>query len=253
MLRSRSTDRERGAAQAASSLGRWSFALALTISLAGCPDGERSTRADGGARASDSHAVAPRLLAEGDAGTGLVFTWFEAGGGFHVTSARSEIPEDRRAVVRVQDPSSPPLDPTRIWVADLREAHGGAYTVRQMSRAEFERIGRPPPPQPAPTKAPRIAAATDAGAAAPGDGERPQVVMYMSSSCPVCRNARTWLNRQHVSFVERNVGSDPAAAAELQQKARRAGIRADGVPVFDVGGRLIAGFDQRALSQALGL
>lgn len=243
---SRSTDREPGAATAARSISLSMTALALSLAIAGCHDGERASAGGGGA--GPSRATAPRVAAEGDAGPGLVFTWFEAGGGFHVTSDRASIPEDRRAVVRVQDPSSPPLDPSRVWVVDLREPRGDEYTVRQMSRVEFERLGQPPPPPPQPP-ARASAAEADAGAA----GERPQVVMYMSSTCPVCRSARTWLNRHHVSYVERNVGTDPAAATELEQKARRAGLRADGVPVFDVGGRLIPGFDEGALSQALGL
>jgi glutaredoxin len=227
------------------------LALALAAAFVGCGD-RTPASPDGGPRAVDTDE-APRVPAEADAGAGLVFTWFEEAGGFHVTRALSDIPEGRRTVVRVQDPASPPLDPSKVWVADLREARNGTFPVRQMSRAEFERLGRrAPPPRDPPPRAGDAAGHVDAGA--PGaPGATPQVVMYMSSSCPVCRSARTWLTRQRVSFVERNVGSDPAAASELQEKARRQGIRADGVPVFEIGGRLIPGFDQRALTQALGL
>lgn len=191
-----------------------------------------------------SESGGPPLI-EVDGGSKVIYTWIEEGGGYKVARSRSEIPEDRRGVVRVQETGNPPSDPAKVWVADLRTPQGGRYAVQSMSRAEFEGLaaGQRPssPPDPVPT---------------PSDGsaseDSPQVVMYMTSTCPVCRRARSWLSKQGVSFVERNIQRDPNAARELQQKAQQQGVPADGVPIFEISGRLIPGFDQRALSQALG-
>lgn len=215
----------------------------MALSLTACSqtegDSDEATASDGGA------ARAPVVTADGGP---YVLTYVDDEGGFATATAIEEVPEGRRQAVRIQDPRRPPEGPDKLWVADLRTPQSGRYPVQEMRRAEFLALagfGRP-------TKA-----AADAGASPPAEAgtpaARPRVVMYMSSSCPVCRRARRWLASHDVSFVERNIERDPEAAAELQQKARRAGISANGVPVFDIGGRMIAGFDQGVLSRALGL
>lgn len=190
-------------------------------------------------------ASAPTILADG--GSGLVFTWIDENGEHHVSTAPSEIPEKRRAIVRVQDPSRPPTAPGEVWVADLREAEGGRFPVKKMKRLQFEKLAQPrQPPPPSPVKL-----NTPPGPAAES-GEAPRVVMYSTSTCPVCRTARRWLSKQGVSFVERNLERDQLAAAQLQEKARQQGVSANGVPIFEIGGKLIPGFNKQALSQALG-
>ena len=44
-------------------------------------------------------------------------------------------------------------------------------------------------------------------------------------------------------FVDKDIEKDPGAAAELERKAKRAGLHLGGVPVLDVGGHLMMGFD----------
>ncbi len=189
-------------------------------------------------------AAAPVVPADG--GAGLVYTWIDESGDYHVSTVTSEIPEDRRAIVRVQDPTIPPGNPGEVWVADLREAKGGRFQVKSMKRAHFEKIAQPrqPPRPPQPGKTPPAPPAED--------GEPPRVVMYSTSSCPVCRQARRWLSKQGVSFVERNLERDDAAARQLQEKARQQGVPANGVPIFEIQGKLIPGFNKQALTAALG-
>lgn len=203
---------------------------------------------EGNATSTTSRAAEEPLI-EVDGGASVVYTWIDEGGRFKVAQSRSEIPEDRREVVRVQDPGNPPSDTTKVWVADLRVAKGGRYAVRRMSRAELERLATSQRPVPDPAPDPTTDPATEDAGASQGS---PRVVMYMTSTCPVCRRARSWLSKQGVSFVERNIQRDPNAARALQEKARQQGVPADGVPIFEIGGRLIPGFDQNALSKAIG-
>lgn len=77
------------------------------------------------------------------------------------------------------------------------------------------------------------------------------VVLYSTSWCGYCKQARQYLKSKGVHFVERDVEKDEGAAAELGKKAVAAGVRPQGVPVIDVRGKLILGFDREALDDAL--
>ncbi|MBL8956271.1 MAG: glutaredoxin family protein [Myxococcaceae bacterium] len=77
------------------------------------------------------------------------------------------------------------------------------------------------------------------------------VVLYSTSWCQYCKTARQWLTRKGVSFTERDIETDPDAMRELAQKAAAAGVEATGVPVIDVKGKLIVGFDASAIEQAM--
>jgi glutaredoxin len=212
---------------------------ALVICLAGCGSNENiEASADAGPSTATKALVVPA-----DGGAGLIFTWIDEAGEHHPTADRSEIPEDRRRMVRVQDPSLPPGDPNTVWVADLTAAEGGRFPVRAMKRENFDQHARPTAP---PTPAKR------APVTPPDQGAATTVVMYSTSSCPVCRQARQWLGSQGYSFVERNIERDSNAARELQEKAARQGVPANGVPVFEIKGRLIPGFNRQAITQALG-
>lgn len=84
-------------------------------------------------------------------------------------------------------------------------------------------------------------------AAAPSD----QVVLYGTSWCGYCKKARAYFQAKGVRFLDKDVEKDPAAAKELADKAARAGARVTGVPVIDVKGTLVQGFDQQRLEKLL--
>lgn len=77
------------------------------------------------------------------------------------------------------------------------------------------------------------------------------VILYMTTWCGYCRKARAFLNARKVFFTEKDIEKDPEASKELAQKAARAGVKPQGVPVIDVRGKLVLGFDQNALDGAL--
>lgn len=90
----------------------------------------------------------------------------------------------------------------------------------------------------------------------PGDGPRPaantsDVVVYTTSWCGYCRKAKALLTQKGVPFVEKDVEKDPKASEELAEKAARAGVQPRGVPVLDIRGKLILGFDAQAITEAL--
>lgn len=72
------------------------------------------------------------------------------------------------------------------------------------------------------------------------------VSMFSTSWCPHCERARRFFRANGVSVVEHDIDVDARAAAELQ---RRSGGKA--VPLIDVDGIELRGFDQRATVEAL--
>ncbi|MBL8916636.1 MAG: hypothetical protein JNM17_38400 [Archangium sp.] len=84
-----------------------------------------------------------------------------------------------------------------------------------------------------------------------GNSGSGDVVIYSASWCGYCKKAKKWLTDHRVSFVDKDVEKEEGAAAELAQKARSAGVRPSGVPVIDFKGKLILGFDQAALEEAV--
>ena len=54
------------------------------------------------------------------------------------------------------------------------------------------------------------------------------------------------LSQKHVSFVEKNIESDRAAAAEVQKLSHQ-----NGVPVVVIGKKVIVGFDEDQILKEL--
>jgi glutaredoxin-like YruB-family protein len=72
------------------------------------------------------------------------------------------------------------------------------------------------------------------------------VVVYTTPTCGFCHQAKQFLSRQGIPFVERNVASDHRAAAEMVRISGQ-----QGVPVITVDGKVVVGFDQPRLRQLL--
>jgi glutaredoxin len=97
--------------------------------------------------------------------------------------------------------------------------------------------------------------ATDAGTAtpsAPTAGGPPVVTIYGTSWCGACKAARQYFASRKIPFADKDIERDADAARELATKAAKMGIPTDRVPVIDVRGRLLLGFDQARIETLLG-
>jgi glutaredoxin len=74
-----------------------------------------------------------------------------------------------------------------------------------------------------------------------------QVIMYMTDWCPYCRKAREYLNSLGVNLTEYNVDRDKAREEERLRKAGGG----TGVPVIDVEGIIIRGFNSDRIKEAV--
>ena len=72
------------------------------------------------------------------------------------------------------------------------------------------------------------------------------VVVYTTPTCGYCYQAKEFLSRQGVPFVEKNVAADRRAAAQMVKLSGQ-----QGVPVITVDGQVVVGFNQPRLRQLL--
>lgn len=180
-----------------------------------------------------------------DASTDLLLTWIDEKGEFHVEQKVADVPPASRDVVRVADPSKEPAKSDEVFVADLRNAGPeGKYAVRTMSRADFEKVavGR---------RGGGTALNPKAADSALPAATRPNVIIYGASWCGPCHQAAAYFKQHGVAFVEKDIEQDSSAAREMQTKLASAGMRGGSIPVIDVRGKMLVGFDERSIARAL--
>lgn len=73
------------------------------------------------------------------------------------------------------------------------------------------------------------------------------VIVYSTQSCPWCHKLKDFLKEKGVAFEDKDVSSDDAARNEMTEKSGQMGV-----PVSDIDGTIIVGFDQEAIEKALG-
>ncbi len=76
----------------------------------------------------------------------------------------------------------------------------------------------------------------------------PRVIVYSTTSCPFCDMARQFLDSKGVKYEHFDVGEDMEKAREMVAKSGQ-----NGVPVLDIDGKIIIGFNKPAIEEALGL
>jgi len=74
------------------------------------------------------------------------------------------------------------------------------------------------------------------------------VTVYSTQTCPYCHFAKDFLSQHKIKFNDIDVSRDHKAAEEMQKKSGQMGV-----PVLDIGGSIIIGFDKEAIATALGI
>ncbi|MCK5451395.1 MAG: NrdH-redoxin [Candidatus Omnitrophica bacterium] len=74
------------------------------------------------------------------------------------------------------------------------------------------------------------------------------VKVYSSPACAYCVRAKQFLKDNSVEFEEIDVSLNPDAAREIVEKSGQMGV-----PVIDIEGEIIVGFDKGEIEKALGL
>jgi len=208
-----------------------------------------------------------------DTSAGLLFTWLDEKGEFHTGEKVSDVPMVGRDQVRVMDPEHDDgSDPDHIFIVDLRTANAdGTFPTRAMKRADYDSLAEglrvktgptldsvhPPAdraPAPGGGGGGNVATADAGGPSAvdPSGAVRPAVIVYGASWCGACHEAMAYMKKKGIAFVEKDIEKDAGAEREMRSKLAHAGINTGSIPILDVRGKILVGFSQRALDQALG-
>jgi glutaredoxin len=214
------------------------------------------------ARQSTPQAAAATLPVVRPDSDGLLLTWIDDKGDFHVETRAADVPIMGRDTVRVVDPAREAPAGDNVVIADFRQAGAdGSYPVRTMARADFEAIAVARRQEKGPTLAAAApsAVATDTAAQGAGQGAeptkpstRPVVIIYGAEWCSACHDAARYLRRKGVAYIEKDIEKEPEAAREMQQKLASRGLRGGSIPVIDVRGQVMVGFDPGQIDAALG-
>jgi glutaredoxin-like YruB-family protein len=73
-----------------------------------------------------------------------------------------------------------------------------------------------------------------------------KVKVYSTTTCHWCVKAKEWLKENNIEFEDIDVGSNEEAAKEMVEKSGQMGV-----PVLDVNGEIIIGFDPEKIKNAL--
>ena len=74
------------------------------------------------------------------------------------------------------------------------------------------------------------------------------VKVYSTPTCPWCKKAKQFLEDKGVNFEDLDVSTDHEAQQKMLEKSGQMGV-----PVLDIGGEIIVGFDKERIKNALKL
>ena len=73
-----------------------------------------------------------------------------------------------------------------------------------------------------------------------------KIKVYSTNSCPYCTMVKEFLKEKKIDFEEIDVGIDREKAQEMVDKSSQMGV-----PVVDIGGEIIVGFNKPKIEAAL--
>lgn len=74
------------------------------------------------------------------------------------------------------------------------------------------------------------------------------IKVYSTQTCPYCQTLKEYLTGKGIQFESFDVGNDDAAREEMLAKANTMTV-----PVTDIDGKIMVGFDLKELNAALGI
>lgn len=75
-----------------------------------------------------------------------------------------------------------------------------------------------------------------------------EVKIYSTPACPYCKLAKQFFDENKIAYIDIDVSLNQMAAQEMIQKSGQLGV-----PVIEIDGQVVIGFDKPKLKQLLGL
>ena len=234
------------------------FLLALAVA-AGCQVPPPSTSSD--AMVADAGVTDTIDAPAAGLATKTIYSYVDERGHIRMASSIDAIPERHRDQVISTDTGrarSERLTSDRVLVLDLRRSEQGKalnYSVVDLSRlARGTQAVEAAPRDPAGLGRHLARKGADGLLSVLGlkpTRSAPRVILYSAPWCGFCKKAAAHLRKKGVTFIERDIEASRAAAVELERKLRAAGLVGGGIPVLDVGGTLVVGFNQARIDALL--
>jgi glutaredoxin 3 len=73
-----------------------------------------------------------------------------------------------------------------------------------------------------------------------------QVTVYSATWCAFCHAAKDYLDKKGIAYTDKDIDSDPSIAQEAMKVSGQTGI-----PVLNINGKIIIGFDRPRIDAAL--
>lgn len=74
-----------------------------------------------------------------------------------------------------------------------------------------------------------------------------KIIIYTTPTCPFCHQVKEYLDSKNIKYADFDV-SDPKNAQTMIDKSGQMGV-----PVVDIEGKIIVGFDKAVIDKELGL
>ncbi len=75
-----------------------------------------------------------------------------------------------------------------------------------------------------------------------------RIIVYSTEFCPYCVTLKNFLKEEGIEFEEVDVGRDKEAARDMIEKSGQSGV-----PVVDIDGEIVIGFDRKKIKKLLNL
>jgi len=75
-----------------------------------------------------------------------------------------------------------------------------------------------------------------------------KITIYTTPTCAYCKMAKEYFKSKGLEWEEKNVATDIPAQQEMIAKSGQLGV-----PVIDIDGKIVVGFDRPRINQYLGL
>ncbi|PJE73919.1 MAG: NrdH-redoxin [Candidatus Taylorbacteria bacterium CG10_big_fil_rev_8_21_14_0_10_41_48] len=75
-----------------------------------------------------------------------------------------------------------------------------------------------------------------------------KVEIYSTPTCTYCHAAKDFFKKNNVEYTDYNVASDTAKRTEMVEKSGQMGV-----PVIEIDGQIIVGYDEKLIKNLLGL
>ncbi len=75
-----------------------------------------------------------------------------------------------------------------------------------------------------------------------------KITIYTTPTCAYCKMTKAFFKEHNVTYEEKDVASDHALAEEMVKKSGQMAV-----PVIDINGKILVGFDKEGLSELLNI